>query len=146
MDAFLHLSTELTGFSRVELLGTGVAERLFEALESILADGVLDELTEHRQSAEAVLADVKLGPVARNIILAWYTGTWTALPVGWHASYGVGSGDRTHVLFPEAYVAGLQWLAAGAHPAGARQQGYGAWSVSPSHSGPQPGLEAGIQR
>jgi hypothetical protein len=61
-----------------------------------------------------VLADPTLGPVARDLIVLWYCGSW-----------------RGEVVSPEAYVAGLQWVAAGAHPIGARPQGFGAWSLSP---------------
>jgi hypothetical protein len=69
--------------------------------------------------------------VARNLILVWYCGTWTALPDGWREAYGTSPLDTDRVLSAEAYQAGLQWVAAGAHPAGALQQGYGAWSAEP---------------
>jgi hypothetical protein len=35
------------------------------------------------------------------------------------------------VVSSEAYLSGLQWVVAGAHPAGRRQQGYGVWSLAP---------------
>jgi hypothetical protein len=142
VDSFLEMSEVLTGFKRVELLGTGMTEQLVASLDQVLPAGVLDELLDaYRRlppgaEAEAalesnVLADSKLGPVARNVILAWYCGTWTALPDTWRAAYGGSPLDTDRVLSPEAYLGGLQWVAAGAHPAGARQQGYGAWSVPP---------------
>ena len=33
--------------------------------------------------ASEILDDPKLGPVARNLIMLWYCGTWTALPEDW---------------------------------------------------------------
>jgi hypothetical protein len=141
-ETLLGLSVLLTGFSRVELLGTGMADQLVSTLDATLPPGVLDELLDvYRQLPQggepgaaiesAILADSKLGPVARNLILAWYCGTWTPLPETWRTAYGVSALDTNRVLSPEAYQAGLQWAAAGAHPPGARQQGYGAWSIRP---------------
>lgn len=78
----------------------------------------------------AILGDPKLGPVAPNVILKWYWRTWTALPDAWRLAYGTPPVDTDHVLSAEAYQDGLQWVAAGAHPAGARQQGSGAWAVT----------------
>lgn len=83
-------------------------------------------------AGQAILGDAKLGPVARTLILLWYRGAWTALPQEWHSAYGASPQDVDHVVSAEAYQAGLQWDAAGAHPAGARQQGYGAWASPPA--------------
>lgn len=125
---FLELSALLTGFTGFQLLGTGMTGRYLRTIDAMLPDGVLTELLDafrklpagpDREAAlgSAILADPKLGPVARNIILMWYCGTWT---------------DR--VVSADAYQAGLQWIAAGAHPAGAGQQGYGAWAVPPERT------------
>jgi hypothetical protein len=83
-------------------------------------------------AGQAILDDAKLGPVARTLILLWYRGAWTALPQEWHSAYGASPQDVDHVVSAEAYQAGLQWDAAGAHPAGTRQQGYGAWASPPA--------------
>jgi hypothetical protein len=153
---FADLSALLTGFDRIQLLGTGMVGSYLHAIDAALPDGVLDELldafghlppragagararagAEAREAREAavssaVLDDPKLGPVARNLIVVWYCGTWTALPDGWREAYGTSPLDTDRVLSAEAYQAGLQWVAAGAHPAGALQQGYGAWSAEP---------------
>ncbi len=156
---FADLSALLTGFGRIELLGTGMVSSYLRAVDAALPEGVLDELLdafgrlpagagagretretrETREACEAreaaasraILDDPKLGPVARNLIVVWYCGTWTALPDAWRAAYGTSPLDTDRVLSPEAYQAGLQWVAAGAHPAGALQQGYGAWSAPP---------------
>lgn len=124
-DDFLALSELLTGYGRVDLAGTGQVEQYLRLLADVLPPGVLDELLcAGRQGAAAgpvILGDPKLGPVARNIILLWYRGTWPA--------------DTNHVVSAAAYQAGLQWLAAKAHPAGALQQGFGAWAEPPDGAG-----------
>ncbi len=141
LDRFLDLSAVLTGYDRVQLLGTGMAEEYLSTLGEALPPGVLDEfLGAHAGPsgadgdagvASGMLADPKLGPVARNVILLWYCGTWTAMPDTWRASYGSSPADTNRVVSAEAYLAGLQWVAAGAHPVGARPQGYGLWAVAP---------------
>lgn len=145
-NEFLEMSALLTGFDRVQLLGTGMAESYFHAIDAVLPAGLLDELLEtcgrlpagaDRETAvgSEILGDPKLGPVARNVILMWYCGTWTALPDAWRSAYGASPLDTDRVLSAEAYQAGLQWTAAGAHPAAARQQGYGAWAAAPERAG-----------
>jgi hypothetical protein len=141
-DRFLGLSAALTGFGRVELLGTGMVDEYLRTLDAILPAGLLDELLAvfERLPQDAaleaaitsqVMNDPKLGPVARNLVLLWYCGTWTVLPDAWRAAYGASPLDTTHVVSADAYQSGLQWSAAGAHPAGAQQQGFGAWSLAP---------------
>jgi hypothetical protein len=135
----------LTGFGRVRLLGTGMLDEYLKAVDDVLPAGMLDELLavrdglpeDDREAAAegAILDDATFGPVARNLILLWYCGTWTPLPEDWRASHGASPLDTHRVISPAAYLAGLQWVAAGAHPAGARQQGYGAWAVPPEEAG-----------
>lgn len=157
-ERFIELSVILTGFGRVELTGTGLAGTYLRAIDAALPAGVADDLLDAlgKRAAPArapipvpapapapgqpgrdvaavgaVLDDPRLGPVARNLIVLWYCGTWTALPDEWRAAYGSSPGDVTRVVSAAAYQGGLQWAAAGAHPAGARQQGFGAWSSAP---------------
>jgi hypothetical protein len=141
-DVFLELSALLTGFSRVQLLGTGVADEYLQTLEATLPGEVLDGLLDsyerlpagdQREAALAseILGDSKFGPVARNLILLWYCGSWTALPEDWREAHGTSPLDTDRVISAASYVAGLQWTAAGAHPVGARQQGFGAWALPP---------------
>jgi hypothetical protein len=147
MDLFVRMSELLTGFGRVDLLGTGLAECYLQTMDAILPPGVPDEVLAafawlpadpDREAAAGamILDDPKLGPVARNIILMWYRGTWTALPQAWRLTHGASPLDVDHVISAEAYQAGLQWIAAGAHPVGARQQGYGAWAADPARDTP----------
>jgi hypothetical protein len=141
-ERFLEVSALLTGFGWVRLAGTGMTDDLIDVVDAALPPGVLDELLAayaalpadvDRETAVAseLLADPKLGPVARNLILLWYCGTWAGMPEDWRAAYGTTPYDTHRVVSAEAYLAGLQWVVAGAHPAGARQQGFGAWSVAP---------------
>lgn len=143
-ESFLNLSVALTGFSPIELRGTGVANDYLGALEATLPVGVCDELLTawDTQSAGAdddtavrqILGDPKLGPVAQNLTVLWYCGTWTALPDVWRSAYGVSPLDMKRVISAEAYQAGLQWVVAGAHPPGSGQQGFAAWSMPPDGS------------
>jgi hypothetical protein len=119
-----------------------LSDAYLRTLDTLLPAGVVDERLDAAARlpagadpdaavGSAVLADRKLGPVARNVVLMWYCGTWRALPDTWRAVYGDSPLDVDHVVSAEAYQGGLQWVAAGAHPAGALQQGFGAWASAP---------------
>lgn len=146
LDAFVALSSQLTGFSAVELHATGVAARLLAAVDAELGAATVDDLLADPRGVAQLLADARFGPISRNLIIAWYCGTWAALPADWCAAYGGDPAAPTRVLFPEAYVAGLQWAAARAHPAGALQQGYGTWAVPPGEPGTDAALSAAVPR
>jgi hypothetical protein len=144
-EQFLGLSAVLTGFNRMQLLGTAMTGIYLDTLEAILPAGVVDELlAAYRKLPEGpgreaaveatILNDPKLGPVARNLIVLWYCGAWTALPDAWRTAYGASPLDTSRVLSADSYLAGLQWVVAGAHPAGSQQQGFGAWSMAPERS------------
>lgn len=144
IENFLGLSALLTGFSSVVLAGTGVTGDYLRALAAALPAGVLEELLDtyaklpsgagQDAAIETILQDAKLGPVAQNLMLLWYTGSWTSLPAAWHSAYGAAPADSKGVVSAEAYQAGLQWIAAGAHAPGSAQQGFGAWSLPPGLS------------
>jgi hypothetical protein len=137
---FVDMSAALTGFSAIQLRGTGMAPGYLAELDAILSEGFVDELLSTfprpARGAEAVepgAVDTVLdhpdwGPPARAITIMWYCGTWSQLPDAWRAEHGAAPGDTNHVVSAAAYQAGLQWVAAGAHPIGARQQGFGSWS------------------
>jgi hypothetical protein len=141
-DVFLGLSALLTGFDHVQLLGSGMTDSYLQTLEDVLPEDVLTDLLRAYEALPAddgreaavvryILRSARLGPVAQNLMILWYCGTWTALPDDWRAAHGSSPLDIDRVISPEAYVAGLQWVAAGAHPIGARQQGFGAWALAP---------------
>jgi hypothetical protein len=142
LERFLDLSVALTGFERFSLLGTGLSASYLHELEAIVPAGVVDDLLRattqqpegrdlETQLEEVIFADPRLGPVARNLIIMWYCGGWTPMPDDWRAVYGASPLDTRHMVSADAYRAGLQWVAAGAHAAGANQQGYGAWALPP---------------
>ncbi len=78
-----------------------------------------------------IMSDGLLGPLARNIISLWYLGIWNELPWYWWLQHGIGATNETRVVSSEAYKEGLLWRAMGAHPPGAKQPGYGSWSLPP---------------
>ena len=133
-DRFAELSAFLTGYGRVELTGTGLTGLYLQTLDAVLPAGTVDELLEvfgrlpagrDAAAGAVILDDLKLGPVARNIILLWYCGTWTALSDAWHAAYGGTPHDISRVVSAQSCPGALQ-RAAGAYPAGARQRESGA--------------------
>ncbi len=139
-QSLIELSAALTGFSAVILRGTGMTQVYLDKIASIVPEGLLDRLFDNfdiaPQSSDSVdltalLDDPDLGPVARAIAVLWYCGSWTGLPDDWRARNGVTGEDATGVVSSAAYQAGLQWTVVGAHPPGARQQGFGAWSIAP---------------
>ncbi len=160
LDGFVGLSVLLTGFDAVELLGTGMAAAYLAVLDAVLPEDVVGDLMsayrqlprgpERERAAEAeILGDPRLGPVARNLIVLWYCGAWTQLPAAWRAAFGASPLDTSRVVSAAAYQAGLQWLAAGAHAAGANPQGYGAWAIGPKSTkaiGPKSAGSSGLER
>ncbi len=142
LERFLDLSELLTGFGRVDLLGTGMVDEYLGAIDQVVSASVVNEALEayghlptgpDRDDAAAatILGDPKIGPIARNLIVLWYSGAWSQLPETWRAAYGASPDDRNRIVSGAAYQAGLQWTVAGAHPSGAQAQGFGAWAAAP---------------
>ncbi len=142
LEMFVEASTRLTGFSRVELFGTGAAKEYLETLEAVLETPVLDTLfaaigdlvTDHATEAEiagSILSDPVLAPIVKNVIVLWYCGTWQQLPDTWRASHGCSPKDTTRVVSANSYLSGLQWKLVGAHPPGGDMQGFASWSRPP---------------
>ena len=151
-DLFIDLSVALTGFTRLDLLGTGVAQEYYDEVVGIVGEDICGYLwaasaraiePEGRDSdelekaiRETILSDPKLGPVARNIIKMWYLGSWERLPETWRGTYGDNVKGEDHVVSGHAYKEGLVWVAMEAHPMGAKQPGYGTWSLPPGKDTP----------
>jgi hypothetical protein len=147
-DDFLALSVALTGYDRVDLLGTGMVRPYYDELVSIVGEAVAGELlgaavsSLRRAGGDAkelqeevrrtILDDAKLGPVARNVIKMWYLGNWYQLPRAWREAHGAHARDTDHVVSAAAYQEGLVWRAIGSHPPGAKQPGFGTWSQPPN--------------
>jgi hypothetical protein len=136
LDDFVIFSSEVTGFTEFDLLGTGQAQSYLDTVTQVIGEQSLaDLLGTYRRSVteldddqlradqltRAVLDDPRLGPIARNIIKLWYCGIWFALP----------GQEGTFTASPQAYPQGLLWYAIGANPPGARAPGYGSWAAPP---------------
>jgi hypothetical protein len=148
---FLNLSAELTAFSVFQLRGTGQAEAYLGAVERAIGVPMLTELLDAhaaipsvndsdegaierrlQQVRQQIFGQEKLGAIARNIIKLWYIGTWYALPADWNDRYGSLAQNSDFVVSPSSYVEGLLWPAIGAHPEGAKAQGFGSWAQPPN--------------
>ncbi len=146
---FLALSTALTGFTPVELRGTGQAELyLATACDMAGTPAVADTLAaftgcdiDHDTAAldrhlrHCILSDPRHGPFARALIKMWYVGTWHCLSRDWHEAYGGNPADHDHIPSPTSYTEGLLWPAIGANPPGAKPFGYGMWANPPRVTG-----------
>lgn len=146
-ERFLTLSALLTGFESVELLGSGVAQEYYKQVSSIIGNNIFQQLLvtssliierygNNEDALETairreILANVKLGPVAKNIIQLWYLGSWMQMPQSWRIRYGNNPGDITKVVSSQAYQEGLVWSVIDAHPPGAKQPGFGSWAHLP---------------
>jgi len=129
-DIFLDISVFLTGFNKMELLGTGMLETYFNVVTNMnnvaLVESFLSEsekiLTKNQGNTEKINNEIlhKLMPdslyngLAKNIITMWYMGNW-----------------MNTVISPQSYVQGLIWGVAETHPPGAKQPGYASWSTAP---------------
>ncbi|MEX2518360.1 MAG: hypothetical protein WD969_03395 [Paracoccaceae bacterium] len=145
MDGFLALSVALTGYNRAALWATGCAPAYRRQLAEVAGPALLERLeaagfshaaTPARGPADAllrqtVLADPDLGPPARSLIQLWYLGQWTPMPADWVRRNGAKLADTARIISTRAYREGLVWDAIGAHPMGAKPQGFGAWAEEP---------------
>ncbi|MBO9401023.1 hypothetical protein [Shimia sp. R9_3] len=140
-DAFLTISAVLTGYSPAELQGTGCAPEYWHQFQQVLSEEVRESFLAGAaklgcNDPDAVVRDHFLsdkchGPVARALIQLWYLGEWSPLPQDWTDAYGASRFDTARILSSRAYKEGLVWDAIGAHPMGAKQQGFGAWAMKP---------------
>lgn len=109
-EAFLAVSARLTGYGRADLMATGCAQAHWTLLRAEAAPDAMAALLAGGDDA---------GPLAKALIRLWYLGLWT------------GADGRERVASPRAYREALVWDAIGAHPMGAKQQGFGAWAMPP---------------
>jgi hypothetical protein len=126
-DLFLKISVALTGFNEAELEGTGMVDTYYQTiLENNTPDVItyffrtVETILQGRNSDEEKAIENQLMPasafngLAQNIITMWYLGNW-----------------GQNVISGKAYTQGLVWDAAQTHPPGAKQPGYGSWSMPP---------------
>jgi hypothetical protein len=129
-DLFLEISVYLTGFDEAELQGTGMVETyyqavlsnntqpdvsyFFEMVAAILKENESNEDALNKAISSHLMPASAYSGMAMNIINMWYTGNW-----------------GQNVVSGQAYIQGLVWDAAEAHPPGAKQPGYGSWAIPP---------------
>jgi hypothetical protein len=148
LEQFLNLSVVLTGFERVKLQGTGLVITYYQTFTGIVRAGICDELWKltsgiikgNRDDEDSlyaairgeILASPEFGPLAINIIQMWYLGSWIQLPQGWRSEFGTSPADVTKVISALAYKNSLIYDVMQAHPPGAKQPGFGSWSLPPA--------------
>ncbi|MDK2124370.1 hypothetical protein [Parachitinimonas caeni] len=131
---FVQLSCELTGFNEVDLYGTGQVLTYYQIITDYLdkKDAKLATLFSGLSSTlfssqnETYLHKLINGhgqpaKVAASLIKLWYLGQW----------YNPDNANDTMIPSSQSYISGLVWTAIHAHPQGAKQQGFGAWSFPP---------------
>lgn len=145
LEQFLLLSVDLTGFEKVDLLGTGMAQVYYQQVVSVIGETLAAELWAISASLAGLsdnelekairnelMASFKFGPVARNIIQLWYWGSWIELPQDWRSRYGTSPQDVTGFTGAAGYQEGLIWKVMDVHPQGAKQPGFGSWGLLPN--------------
>ncbi|WP_420583622.1 hypothetical protein [Ruegeria sp.] len=140
-QAFITVSAALTGYDSAQLQGTGCAGEYWHQVRQVLPKDILKTFLSHapklgkkdddRIIREEYLSDRCLGPISRSVIQLWYIGQWVPLPQEWRESYGASRFDVVKIISTRSYKEGLVWDAIGAHPQGAKQQGFGAWGLEP---------------
>lgn len=128
LERFVDISSGITGYEVTALWGTGQAEEYFTYVQEQIGEARMAGFIAQQGDAQAVMQGT-FGAEARAIIKLWYLGTWHMGPVS--------QGTVTFRISPQAYVNSLAWTAIGGHPQGAKQPGYGSWSVPPVGKGDQ---------
>jgi hypothetical protein len=134
IDDFIQISVELTGFSEIELLATGMLgdyyglivdnrdeidlTAFFDEVKMILAIGRYDPGVANKLIGENLIPDSQYGGLAKKIILMWYSGL-KPVAVG------------PQIASDAAYIHSFMWKVAKTHPSGAMQPGYGSWEEKP---------------
>ncbi len=152
---FLDLSSELTGYSVVDLEGTGLVDQYLKLVCTDIgkdfpeiffntAEKVLKLKGEARSTAMQVEfgASILFWPVCVSLVVLWYQGQWTRMTDDWYKTIAgiepppsspvadMPTG-KTFVPSAAAYTEQLSYRAAGAHPPGAHPTGFGGWGLVP---------------
>lgn len=141
-ELFLELSEFITGFERVDLIMTDLVDTYIDEVLIRVGEDNLHLLLQTWSSLENknqefpnLWKDSRKGLILRNIIKLWYTGTWKQLPLDWFNIYASSLDPKLnfeHVVSAKGYIEGLIWEVLGAHPPGAKPQGFGSWSEPPT--------------
>jgi hypothetical protein len=142
MDLFVGASAALTGISQDQLAPDldplNVKQQYFDQAKTDPNLPALLQFFAARQSeppdqvAQEILANPTIAPLARAIMLEWYTGSWYA------PSTLVKPPDDpkqqappVNVISSDAYTQGWMWNVAQAHPMGYSNWRFGYWSSPP---------------
>lgn len=146
---FINLSSELTGYSVVELEGTGLVDSYHELLGKILGPKLsfefyhlaeammnLPDTSSREQGIRDLFFPSNLWPLLSSLIALWYLGSWIQLPDSWYAAMdlpvpGPGDPGSSHTPSELAYIEQLSYRTAGAHTPGAKPTGFASWSIEP---------------
>ncbi|MFI0484404.1 hypothetical protein [Actinomadura sp. 9N215] len=132
---FVEISEVLTGFSRYDLRGTGMAELYLDTVRRQIGashyDALLAILAESPVTDPDWQAHPALLEAARAIVYLWYTGAWPRMAPAAHAALRRQMANEEFVVSSSAYTEGLVWRTFHGHPAGAKPPGYGTWSMAP---------------
>jgi hypothetical protein len=150
---FLKFSEEVTGYSSLDLEGTGLVDVYQAVVEGAIGDTLgaqfyalaaevvspVDPVQRENGMRAQVLPSAIFWPVVSNLISLWYLGSWTILPDSWFVATGrtkpgvgeTGSSGLPSSQATQAYIEQLSYRTAGAHTPGARPTGYGSWSIPP---------------
>lgn len=149
--AFKAMSAAFTGFNESTLQGTGLNDVYLQTIANALDKELIEELItlyatlvlENPDNPTAlkkamrhqIFASPKWALLAQNIIQLWYTGTWNQMSFSWTQAYGpFFPNDETNIISSDSYKQGLIWKAVGAHPMGAKQEGFASWAYPPPAS------------
>src|SRR5258708_8184802 len=98
LESCAQFSAFITGFSVIELQGTGLIDSYRELLREILGDKLFATFCESSQSVinariqsereqqfqKLFVSSEMFWPVVSNLISRWYLGVWNALPDDWY--------------------------------------------------------------
>jgi len=146
---FLEFSSVLTGYSTLELEGTGLVGTYQELLGNVLGPTLTSEFyslagvvvsavdaDSREQKVREAFLPSKFWPVLTSLIWLWYLGAWTQLPDSWYAATGLpvpvpGDPGSTHTPSELAYIEQLSYRTAEAHTPGAKPTGFASWGMAP---------------
>jgi hypothetical protein len=136
VERFVRLCVPLTGFSRFDLHGTGMARLYLDTARLELGGGHLDAFLSHWELALAFgVGPADLDPrereIARALVYLWYTGAWPRIAPAVHAELRRGRPNAEFMASATSYPEGLVWRTFGGHPGGAKPPGFGTWAYPP---------------
>lgn len=140
LQAFVDMSTALTGFQIASVLGLdpqGIGQGYLDEADRQAGSAQVDALLAQflalqgqppQSVADILLAVVNATPppsalLARSVVKMWYLGSW-------YAPASVSSNAES-VVSSDAYTTGFAWRAMQAHPMGYSELNFGYWSSPP---------------